>query len=274
MPSSDQPIPPIRTPSFTSVVQAASPSSSHWLGITLQGTVFSGGPSNSHGQLGRSTAGRKQARTPTPVTFNNNNNTDESSVKAHRVFAGGASDSGHSAVLDRSGQLWLTGCDRWQQLGLGSPSGGAGGYTWVGGKIHQTVFQRNNFIVKLVKEHADEEASIRDVALGGDHTIVLSSNQKDVFTFGKGAEGQLGLNEKRFLSAATKSPTLSSSTGSPKIAAVCAFQNCSMTLDVHGKVLEQVGKCRSTKEFVNALAGCRKRAEQSDLLREGDADRQ
>ena len=46
---------------------------------------------------------------------------------------------------------------------------------------------------------------IRDVALGGDHTVVLSGNQHDVYTFGKGGEGQLGVMGKPFVSAPVKS---------------------------------------------------------------------
>ena len=249
----------------------------HSVGITADGVVYTWGPSSGFGQLGRPTGktsassgddGKsihyEHSRTPGPAVFSG---TDENQVQGYRAYVGGASDSGHTAVLDVTGNLWMTGCDRWQQLGLGSPAGGSAGYTWVGGKTHQTSFQRNEFITTLLQQH-DANARIRDVALGGDHTVVLSSNQKDVFAFGKGAEGQLGLNEKRFVSAAARSSLLSaSSNNATAIASVCAMQNCSLTMDRNGKVLQTAGKCRDTQaDFVKALATCRERAEKSGLL--------
>jgi alpha-tubulin suppressor-like RCC1 family protein len=254
----------------------------HSVGITVDGVVYTWGPSSGFGQLGRptgTTSGNdsgsskqqhEHSRTPGPAIFSG---TDET-VYGYRAYVGGASDSGHTAVLDTTGNLWMTGCDRWQQLGLGSPAGGSAGYTWVGGKTHQTSFQKNAFINNLLEQH-DATARIRDVALGGDHTVVLSSNQKDVFAFGKGGEGQLGLNEKRFVSAPARSHVLSASSGKSQspaatdsiaIASVCAIQNCSLTMDRNGKVLQKAGKCRETRDFVKALATCRERAEKSGLL--------
>jgi alpha-tubulin suppressor-like RCC1 family protein len=251
----------------------------HSVGITADGVVYTWGPSSGFGQLGRPTGKTSgsssdsdssggsgssgSSKTPGPVVFGGTDK--DETVQGYRAYVGGASDSGHTAVLDSSGNLWMTGCDRWQQLGLGSPAGGSAGYTWVGGKTHQTSFQKNEFITTLLQQH-DATARIRDVALGGDHTLVLSSNQKDVFAFGKGAEGQLGLNEKRFVSAAARSPVLSATTDVMAIASVCAMQNCSLTMDRNGKVLQTAGKCRETPDFLKALTTCRERAEKSGLL--------
>lgn len=249
----------------------------HSVGICPDGVVYTWGPSSGFGQLGRPTGTtgggnsndskqhHEHSRTPGPAVFSGTDPVTET-VHGCRAYVGGASDSGHTAVLDTNGNLWMTGCDRWQQLGLGSPAGGSAGYTWVGGKTHQTSFQKNTFISTLLQQH-DATARVRDVALGGDHTIVLSSNQKDVFSFGKGAEGQLGLNEKRFVSAPARSHVLSATTDANiAIASVCAMQNCSLTMDRKGKVLQTAGKCRETTDFVKALADCRTRAEKSGLL--------
>ena len=102
---------------------------------------------------------------------------------------------------------------------------------------------------------------IRDVALGGDHTVVLSRNRRDVLTFGKGGEGQLGLTSKPWVSSPSKSKVLSSSKSD--IAAVCAFRHCSMTLDDDGQIKNSVGKCSKIKK---ALELCRKRAAESGLI--------
>ena len=104
---------------------------------------------------------------------------------------------------------------------------------------------------------------IRDVALGGDHTVILSSNKKDVITCGKGGEGQLGLTSKPWVSSPSKSKALSSS--KPDIAAVCGFRHCSMTLNDDGEVKNSVGKCSFSK-MRWALELCRKRAAESGLI--------
>lgn len=212
--------------------------------------VYSWGANNNHGQLGRS--GNAGAMLPVKLP-----------VPARRVFSGGFADSGHSAVLDAHGNLWVAGCDRWQQLGLGSSTAGAAGYTWAGGAVFHTRFQVNKFIGELVQQ-LDSQATIRDVALGGDHSVVLSSNMRDVLTFGKGGEGQLGSSERRFLSAPMKSMRLSS--GKTEIHAVCAFQSCSLTLDRHGELIATAGKCRRTHYFIEALTACRSNAKTEGLL--------
>jgi alpha-tubulin suppressor-like RCC1 family protein len=223
------------------------------VGITATGHVYTWGRSNEMGQLGRNTESRKDCKTPSQVKLDD--------VKAVRGFAGGMNESGHTAVLDSSGNLWVAGCDRWQQLGLGSAEGGASGYTWENGRIWRECFTRNDFLKALMKKR---DGSIRDVALGGDHTIVLSSNKRDVYAFGKGGEGQLGLVGKHFVAASVRSTILSSS--KEEIAAVCAIRNCSLTLDDTGKVLEKAGRCRMTEEMMNGLSACINRATRDGLL--------
>jgi len=103
------------------------------------------------------------------------------------------------------------------------------------------------------------------VALGGYHTVILSSNRKDVITFGKGSEGQLGLSSRPFVSSPAKSKVLSSS--SPNISAVCAYRNCSMTLDTNGEVMSRAGKCSMELQGMKkALDLCRERAQETGLV--------
>eukprot|EP00977_Amphora_coffeiformis_P017825 scaffold5952_cov154-Amphora_coffeaeformis.AAC.2 len=246
--------------SFVSQAQSQD-GSKQSLGITTDGQVYSWGPKHSLGQLGRTVSKTHPRNKPAKVDFDKSDSTPHA---AARVYAGGFADAGHSAVLDREGQLWMAGCDRWQQLGFGSPSGGAGGYTWLkSGRIYHFQFLRNEFVLPLLQQY-DSSAAIRDVALGGDHSVILSSNKRDVVTFGKGGERQLGLSQKLFLSAPAKSSELSSSR--PEIAAVCAIENCSLTLNDEGSVLKQAGKCRETTQFMKALGACQQRAADSGLL--------
>ena len=246
------------TPSFVAHAQSQD-GSGQSLGLTDDGRVYSWGPKHSLGQLGRAANTSCPKKRPCLVRYDS-----DAPVQAVAVYAGGFADAGHSAILDQQGQLWMAGCDRWQQLGLGSPSGGAGGYTWLkSGRIYHAQFIRNDFVTPLLQSY-DTAAQIRDVALGGDHSVVLSSNRRDVITFGKGGEGQLGLSQKLFLSAPAKSTELSSSQGN--IAAVCAIENCSLTLDDKGSVLKTAGKCRETQQFLNALQSCQRRAGHSHLL--------
>jgi len=159
-------------------------------------------------------------------------------------------------------------------LGLGSPNGGSTGYTWKGGRLWQTQFQRADYVIELLQQldpnlgkqqnnmsENNPRRWIRDVALGGDHTVILSSNKKDVVVFGKAGEGQLGLTSKPWVSSPSKSKILSSS--SPDIAAVCAFRFCSMTLDDNGQMKSSVGKCSKLRK---ALELCQKRAVESGLI--------
>lgn len=142
----------------------------------------------------------------------------------------------------------------------------------------QIEFQKNEFVVNLLKKLDPSLVSntqmrvhnpkrwIRDIALGGDHTLVLSSNRKDVISFGKGGEGQLGLSSKPWVSSPAKSKVLSSAT--PDIAAVCAFRNCSFTLNEDGEIKDNAGKCSyDAKGFQKALELCRRRAISDGLLK-------
>ena len=246
----------------------------HTLAINSQGVPYSYCHNvkicnNELGQLGR-------LGNPYKILPINLDNGDGSSAIAQYVYAGGFSSSGHSAILDTNGYLWLSGCDRWQQLGLGSSHGGSSGYTWKGGKLWQDQFQRNDHVVGLIQKLDSSLTNsnihghiprrwIRDVALGGDHTVILSSNKNDVVVFGKGGEGQLGLMSKPWVSSPAKSKVLSSSDAN--ISAVCAFRNCSVTLNDRGEVIKKAGKCSiEIKGMKRALDMCRKRAKETGLL--------
>ncbi|KAL3808246.1 hypothetical protein ACHAXA_006522 [Cyclostephanos tholiformis] len=109
---------------------------------------------------------------------------------------------------------------------------------------------------------------IRDVALGGDYTVILSSNRRDVVAFGRGFEGQLGQSSRPFVSSPAKSKVLSSSAA--KKSAVCAYRNCSMTLDDSGEVMSTAGKCSlELRGMKKALELCRKRAQETGLIERG-----
>lgn len=244
-------------PSFVHVTSSVD-GSQQSVGITASGQVWTWGRRNDMGQLGRSTTSSQERKAPTPVKL-------DDTAKAFRGYAGGIGESGHTAVLDTDGHLWVAGCDRWQQLGLGSAAGGSSGYTWENGRIWRDFFTRNDFIKELM-DAKNPGKSIRDVSLGGDHTIVLSSNQKDVYTFGKGGEGQLGLVGKPFVSAPIRSTVLSSPS-TITIAAVCGMRDCSLTLDSSGNVLNKAGRCRMVGDLKVALNACIERSERDGLLK-------
>jgi alpha-tubulin suppressor-like RCC1 family protein len=233
--------------------------SNHSIGITGDGIAYSWGTSNSMGQLGRSSG---NITFPQPVMI------DEECV-AYRSYAGGLSESGHSAILNESRScLYVAGCDRWQQLGLGSSKGGASGYTWGdGGRIWRSEFVPNLYLQDFMRDES-KSTKIRDVALGADHTVVLSENRKHVYTFGKGGEGQLGIIGKPFVSAPVRSSKLSSNKEG-QIAAICAINHCSLTLDDHGNILKKAGKCRTTRAMKESLNACIQRAKQDGLLQSG-----
>eukprot|EP00566_Odontella_aurita_P015676 CAMPEP_0113576288 /NCGR_PEP_ID=MMETSP0015_2-20120614/28214_1 /TAXON_ID=2838 /ORGANISM="Odontella" /LENGTH=285 /DNA_ID=CAMNT_0000479709 /DNA_START=186 /DNA_END=1039 /DNA_ORIENTATION=- /assembly_acc=CAM_ASM_000160 len=239
--------------------------SCQFIGITSNGTAYTWGRGNGLGQLGR--RGRPTRPAAVVLTAKTDGNGTVTTARAVRGYAGGSSESGHTAILDSEGSLWLTGCDRWQQLGFGSPRAGAAGYTWKDG-VWQERFRRNDFLPELMSG-----GSIRDVALGGDHTIVLDGNGRDVYAFGKGGEGQLGLRGRPFVSTPARSTGLSSSSrtsngANERIAAVCAIQHCSLTLDSRGNILRTVGRCKrleSSKGMAQALEACKERARRDGL---------
>jgi alpha-tubulin suppressor-like RCC1 family protein len=106
-----------------------------------------------------------------------------------RVAAGGDNQSGHSAALTSSGRVYTFGCDRWQQLGLGSSSGGTAGYTWLDGKIWQRTPKR---VVAMDSILQGNRGHVVDIACGFEHTACLCDNG-DVVVFGRANKGQLGL---------------------------------------------------------------------------------
>lgn len=268
-------------PHFTQASQSAE--AGHTIKISSDGIPFSychstKSCSNELGELGRTHSDPYKLL---PITLYGNDGS--TIIQASHVYTGGFPSSGHSALIDTKGYLYLCGCDRWQQLGLGSANGGSSGYTWRGGRLWQTAFQRADYVIELLQKldpnlglteqgrssfissggsNSDNSRRwIRDVALGGDHTVILSANKKDVITCGKGGEGQLGLTSKPWVSSPSKSKALSSS--SPDIAAVCAFRHCSMTLGDDGEMKSSVGKCLKMQR---ALELCQKRAAESGLI--------
>ena len=101
------------------------------------------------------------------------------------VAAGGGNDAGHSLAVTRQGDTYAWGCDRWQQLGLGSAEAGAVGYTWEGGKLWQTAPRRVEALRGIV-----------DVAAGADHSLALARDGQ-VYAWGRGNDGQLGEGLRR-----------------------------------------------------------------------------
>mgnify|MGYP005840377029 CR=1 FL=1 len=233
----------------------------HSIGVTVSGEAYSWGKNNNFGQLGQGPATSNSSKSstqkdalPVELEIKDNNKYPQTTVRFVKGFVGGFPDSGHSALLDSEGNIWLAGCDRWQQLGLGSSSGGSAGYTWNQGRVWRNKFVRNEFLATIA-------GPIRDVSLGGDHTVALSTNRKDVYVFGKGGEGQLGLDGKPFVSAPARSKVLSSD--KEAIAAVCAVQHCSATISRNGDVLNKAGKCRNV---VKAIQQCIQQARLDGLL--------
>lgn len=242
----------------------------HSLAITTEGNTYSWGKNNCVGQLGRATNSLMRPKTPGLVDFldNNNNKAESNIIVANKVFTsvGSDKDSGHSAILDTNGNLWMSGCDRWQQLGLGSAKGGSNGYTWQKGRLWQEQFVPSLFITELIHENCNSSVNnnnvtIQDVALGGDHTLVLTSNGA-VYGYGKGGDGQLGLVGKPFVSAPVKSTKLSSKDAS----AVCAIKDCSITLDKNGYILQKAGRCASSSLIIEGIAKCISRAKKEELI--------
>lgn len=246
--------------------------SGHIIAITKLGIAYSWsyrrkGPLNEFGQLGRgSTMGisKELLSTPAPVVLHNVSVHEKypkqtNDVVFVRAYTGGTKESGHSALLDSTRRrLYICGCDRWQQLGLGSHHAGALGYTWKGGKLWQTEFHRNEFLDTILH---NEHQTIRDVALGGDHTVVLTEEKRDVYTFGRGGDGQLGGVGKPFVSAPMRSKRLSGN----QVAAVCAVKDCTVTLNSGGDVLEMVGHCRA-KDIQKGIYSCIEQSKSDGLI--------
>ena len=249
------------------VQTSEAPAAGHAVGVTSEGEAITWATAkrgNRFGQLGRADPDRK----PAPVK--------EMPHPIVAAFAGGSKSSGHTALLDATGALWLCGCDRWQQLGLGSSAAGSTGYTWSDGKIWQNTFQRCWALDELIVDdstirtpgsnpRASKRNQIRDVALGGDHTVVLATNRLDVYSFGRGQFGQLGVNGMPFVSAPVRADALCSDDTRTPIAAVCAFGDCTVTLSDAGIVMRKAGKCART--FLEAVEECRVGAQRRGLIR-------
>ena len=126
----------------------------HSIGITSNGDVYSWGKSNNLGQLGRSASSSTMRQNPGKL---------ELSFQASKAFVshGSTSDSGHSALLDTHGNLWMTGCDRWQQLGLGSSKAGSSGYTWKDGKLWHESFQLSRFVTDFSPKSSNSFKTFR-----------------------------------------------------------------------------------------------------------------
>jgi alpha-tubulin suppressor-like RCC1 family protein len=154
------------------------------------------------------------------------------------VAAGGTKDSGHTALVDADGRVWVCGCDRWQQLGLSGAGakGNAAGYTWADGKIWQATPQ----LVVALAPH-----KIQRVALGGDHSLALDSNGCDVYSWGRGEAGQLA-DGKPFVRAPARAAQLCAIAGA-RVRAMAAAHDCSaVALGESGSdetVLVFAGRC-------------------------------
>ena len=183
---------------------------------------------NRFGQLGRPKSSSKlddALKTPKQIQFQTND------VQLIAAAAGGSKDSGHTLLLDLEGQVHACGCDRWQQLGLGSSEAGAVGYTWQGRLWHYTP----QLVSALSSKH------VVAVAAGDDHSVVLLKSG-EVYTFGRGEHGQLGQAGKPFVMPPTKSMELSSN-NVQQVASIRAEGNCTGIFSANGGLLKNVGRC-------------------------------
>jgi hypothetical protein len=126
------------------------------------------------------------------------------SVTVLAAAAGGDKDGGHSAVVLSDGRVLTCGCDRWQQLGLGSSSSGAAGYTWKDGRIWQPLLLRVPALsTDAYKATTFDNDPIIDVSCGADYTI-SQTRMGRVIGIGRSHLGQVTGNGKRgpFVTAA------------------------------------------------------------------------
>ena len=144
--------------------------------------------------------------------------------------------------------LIACGCDRWQQLGLGSTEAGAAGYTWKEGKLWQYYPQ---------KVHSLSNKLVIAVEAGADHSVALLDSG-EVWTWGRGEHGQLGQQGKPFVMPPTKSAELSSCPNQ-SVRAIRAEGNCTAVFvsnenAIDGdlatfSLLKSVGRC--SKELLD-----------------------
>jgi len=230
-----------------------SPLSGHAAAVTNSGKAVTWATSSQGDRFGQLGRGKGARLSPAAV--------EGRPERVTAAFTGGGKDSGHTALLSEAGHLFVAGCDRWQQLGLCSPGTGAAGYTWEGGRIWRSEFKRNGAIEELL----GEGGTVRDVALGADHTVVLSGNQTDVFSWGRGKSGQLGSRGAPFVSAPCRADGLSEKPGGDRISAVCALADCSATLAADGEVMKTAGKC--SRALLDGFVECKRAARERGLIK-------
>jgi alpha-tubulin suppressor-like RCC1 family protein len=191
-------------------VVAISAGSHHSLFLNSQGQVFSCG-SNEHGQLGLMDLYNQDIPTLIEKT---------KTIKMVAISAGGF----HSLFLDDQGQVYSCGSNEEGQLGLGnsgsldpeSPDAKAFG------DIEDQPYLR------LIKTPIGKAVAI---SAGNSHSLILNS-EGQVFSFGYGAYGQLGLGdlERRLIPTLIEAPWLG------LIIAISAGGGYSLILNSQGQV--------------------------------------
>ena len=122
-----------------------------------------------------------------------------------------ACGSNHAGVLLSNGQVLMFGSNRQGQLGL------------------QT--QPRTFLAKPTP--LSLSIRVRDIALGDEHSLLLSQEDLRVYSFGQNAEGQLGLGKNSKL-LSTSSPSLIAELTVHKILRVAACGNTSAAYSDRG----------------------------------------
>ena len=192
------------TSSSSRMTSIRSCSENHCIEVRHDGTYVwatNSSRGNRFGQLGRSSSNSRTTSKESNVdAYDDIKIPRKIEITCSTAAAGGSKDSGHSLFVDRKGQVYACGCDRWQQLGLGSTEAGAAGYTWTDGKLWQ-------YHPRLI--HALSGKNVEAVAAGADHSVALLASG-EVWTWGRGEHGQLGQQGKPFVMPPTKSVELSS----------------------------------------------------------------
>uniref|UniRef100_A0A8C9WQQ0 Regulator of chromosome condensation 2 n=1 Tax=Scleropages formosus TaxID=113540 RepID=A0A8C9WQQ0_SCLFO len=166
------------------VIVAAACGRNHTLALTENGTVYSFGE-NKLGQLGH---GNQTDAVPTPATIQYNG---QPLVKV-------ACGAEFSMVVDCKGNLYSFGCPEYGQLGHNSD----GKFIARAQRIEfdcELIPRRVAIFIEKTKDGQVmpvPNVVVRDVACGGNHTLVLDS-QKRVFSWGFGGYGRLGHTEQK-----------------------------------------------------------------------------
>uniref|UniRef100_A0AAY5KX54 Regulator of chromosome condensation 2 n=1 Tax=Esox lucius TaxID=8010 RepID=A0AAY5KX54_ESOLU len=159
------------------VVVAAACGRNHTLALTESGTAYSFGE-NKLGQLGQG------------------NQTDPALISAPLVKV--ACGAEFSMVVDCKGNLYSFGCPEYGQLGHNSD----GKFIARAQRIEfdcETIARRVAIFIEKSKDGQMTPVPnvvVRDVACGGNHTLILDS-QKRVFSWGFGGYGRLGHTEQK-----------------------------------------------------------------------------